>query len=295
MNNNDGYKKQQNLSFAQLLAELPSFIAVLVSAILTRTILIFVDLLDSFGNLLRTAMVTILSKKLSKDLRYEYNYGIGKIEAIASLLCDSIVFFGLLITIGLSIYSIFFPEKPSDLVIAVVGLKLINVSFDIAFFIKQFKIIKIHRSAISETNYAAALAALLFDSIALISLLTMWIFRNNVIGAYISPVISIFVAIYLIFGCIKRTRQALNEITDKTLPEEQQIKILNILNRFYNNYSQLYSINSQKSGDSIRIDLHISFEKDTCFEEIVKLKKQMQNEFNSKFDNCIINIVVGDE
>ena len=295
MSNKDGYVKQQNLSFAQLLAELPSFIAVLVSAILTRTILIFVDLLDSFGNLLRTAMVTILSKKLSKDLRYEYNYGIGKIEAIASLLCDSIVFFGLLITIGLSIYSIFFPEKPSDLVIAVVGLKLINVSFDIAFFIKQFKIIKIHRSAISETNYAAALAALLFDSIALISLLTMWIFRNNVIGAYISPVISIFVAIYLIFGCIKRTRQALNEITDKTLPEEQQIKILNILNRFYNNYSQLYSINSQKSGDSIRIDLHISFEKDTCFEEIVKLKKQMQNEFNSKFDNCIINIVVGDE
>ena len=295
MNNNDGYKKQQNLSFAQLLAELPSFIAVLVSAILTRTILIFVDLLDSFGNLLRTAMVTILSKKLSKDLRYEYNYGIGKIEAIASLLCDSIVFFGLLITIGLSIYSIFFPEKPSDLVIAVVGLKLINVSFDIAFFVKQFKIIKIHRSAISETNYAAALAALFFDSIALISLLTMWIFRNNVIGAYISPVISIFVAIYLIFGCIKRTRQALNQITDKTLPEEQQIKILNILNRFYNNYSQLYSINSQKSGDSIRIDLHISFEKDTRFEEIVKLKKQMQNEFNSQFDNCIINIVVGDE
>ena len=295
MSNKDGYVKQQNLSFAQLLAELPSFIAVLVSAILTRTILIFVDLLDSFGNLLRTAMVTILSKKLSKDLRFEYNYGVGKIEAIASLLCDGIVFFGLLITLGLSVYSIIFPEKPSDLVIAVVGLKVINVSFDTAFFVKQFKIIKIHRSAISETNYAAALAALLFDSIALISLLTMWIFRNNVIGAYISPVISIFVAIYLIFGCIKRTRQALNEITDKTLPEEQQIKILNILNRFYNNYSQLYSINSQKSGDSIRIDLHISFEKDTCFEEIVKLKKQMQNEFNSKFDNCIINIVVGDE
>ena len=210
MSNKDGYVKQQNLSFAQLLAELPSFIAVLVSAILTRTILIFVDLLDSFGNLLRTAMVTILSKKLSKDLRFEYNYGVGKIEAIASLLCDGIVFFGLLITLGLSVYSIIFPEKPSDLVIAVVGLKVINVSFDTAFFVKQFKIIKIHRSAISETNYAAALAALLFDSIALISLLTMWIFRNNVIGAYISPVISIFVAIYLMFGCIRRTRRALD-------------------------------------------------------------------------------------
>lgn len=142
MSNKSGYKKQQNLSFVQFLAEMPSFVAVLVSAILSRTILVFVDLLDSFGNILRTAMVTILSKKLSKDLRFEYNYGVGKIEAIASLLCDGIVFFGLLLTLGLSVYSILFPEQPSDLVIAVVGLKVINVSFDITFFVKQRKIIK---------------------------------------------------------------------------------------------------------------------------------------------------------
>ena len=148
MSKNSDYKKQQNLSFAQLLAELPSVVAVLVSAILSRTILVFVDLLDSFGNLLRTAMVTLLSKKLSKDLRYEYNYGVGKIEAIASLLCDGIVLFGLLITIGMSVYSIIIPERPSDLVIAVVGLKIINVSFDTAFYVKQRKILKTLSSAI---------------------------------------------------------------------------------------------------------------------------------------------------
>ena len=295
MSNKDGYKKQQNLSFAQFLAETPSFVAVLVSAILSRTILVFVDLLDSFGNLLRTAMVTIFSKKLSKDLHFEYNYGVGKIEAMASLLCDGIVFLGLLLTLGLSGYSIIFPEQPSDLVIAVVGLKVINVSFDTVFFVKQRKILKLHRSAISETNYAAALAALLFDSVTLISLLAMWLLRNNPIGGYISPVISIFVAIYLMFGCIKRTRQALNELTDKTLPEEQQMKILNILTRHYNSYSQFHSINSHKNGDATRIDIHLSFEKNTTFEEILTLKKQMQNEFDSQFGNCIVNIIVGED
>ena len=162
MGNQSGYKKQQNLSFTQFLAETPAFIAILVSAILSRTILVFVDLLDSLGNLLRTATITILSKKLSKDLRFEYNYGVGKIEAISSLLCDGIVFFGLVLTLGLSVYSIIFPSQPSDFVIAVVGLKVINVSFDIFFFINQRKIIKNHRSPISETNCAAALASLLF-------------------------------------------------------------------------------------------------------------------------------------
>ena len=295
MGNKLGYEQQQNLSFAQILAEVPSFVAVLVSAILSRNLLVFIDLFDSFMYLISLSLVVVLSKKLTKDLRYEYNYGIGKVEAISSLICDGIAFFGLLFMLGLSVYEIMYPEQPSKLVIAVVGLKVINVVFDIVFFVKQRKITKIHNSAISKANYAEALSALLFDSVALVSLFAVWLLRDNPIGGYISPVVSIFVAIYLMFGYVKRTRQALIELTDKTLPEEEQMKILNILTRYYDSYSQVHSVNSHKSGDCIRIDMHLSFERNTSFEEILTLKKQMQNEFDSQFGNCIVNIIVGDE
>ena len=295
MGNKSGYKQQQNLSIAQILAEVPSFVAVLVSAILSRNLLVFIDLFDSFMYLISLSLVVVLSKKLTKDLRYDYNYGVGKVEAISSLLCDGIAFVGLLFALGLSVHEIIFPEQPSDLVIAVVGLKVINVSFDIAFFVKQRKITKIHNSAISKANYAEALSALLFDGVALVSLFAMWLLRDNPIGVYISPVVSIFVAIYLMFGYVKRTRQSLIELTDKTLPEEDQMKILNILTRHYNSYSQFHSINSHKSGDTTRIDIHLSFEQDTTFEEILTLKKQMQEELDSLFGNCIVNIVVGEE
>jgi len=295
MSNKSGYKQQQNLSIAQLLAELPSFVAVLVSAILSRNLLVYVDLLDSSMYLISLVLIVVLSKKLTKDLRYEYNYGVGKIEAIASLLCDGMGCFGLLITLGFSVQSIIRPEQPSDFVIAVVGLKVINVAFDTAFFVKQRKITKIHSSAISNANYAEALSALLFDSVALVSLFVMWLLRNNPIGGYISPVVSIFVAIYLMFGYVKRIRQALTELTDKTLPEEEQMKILSILTRHYDSYSQVHSVNSHKSGDCIRIDMHLSFERNTSFEEILTLKKQMQDELDSQFGNCIVNIIVGED
>ena len=294
MSNKDGYKQQQNLSTAQLLAELPSFAAVLVSAIVSRNLLVYIDLLDSTMYLISLILIVILSKKLTKDLRYEYNYGVGKIEAISSMLCDSMGFFGLLITLGFSVRAIFFPEQPSEFVIAVVGLKVINVSFDTAFFVKQRKITKIHHSAISKSNYAEALSALLFDSVALISLFVMWLLRDNVVGGYISPVVSIFVAIYLMIGYVKRIRQSLTELTDKTLPEEEQMKILHVLTRHYDSYAQFHSINSHRSGDVTRIDIHISFEKGTTFEEILTLKNQMQAELESQFGNCIVNIVVGD-
>ena len=295
MSNKSGYKQQQNLSIAQLLAELPSFVAILVSAILSRNLLVYVDLLDSSMYLISLVLIVVLSKKLTKDLRYEYNYGVGKIEAIASLLCDGMGCFGLLITLGFSVQAIIFPEQPSDFVIAVVGLKVINVSFDTAFFVKQRKITKTHSSAISNANYAEALSALLFDSVALVSLFVMWLLRNNPVGGYISPVVSILVAIYLMFGYVKRIRQALTELTDKTLPEEEQMKILSILTRHYDSYSQVHSVNSHKSGDCIRIDMHLSFERNTSFEEILTLKKQMQDELDSQFGNCIVNIIVGED
>ena len=114
MSNKSGYKEQQKLSIAQFLAELPSFIAVFVSAILSRNLLVYIDLFDSSMYLISLGLIIFLSKKLTKDLRYEYNYGVGKIEAISSLLCDGMGFFGLLITLGFSIQAIISPEQPSD-------------------------------------------------------------------------------------------------------------------------------------------------------------------------------------
>ena len=295
MSNKSGYSEQKNLSSIQLLAEVPTLIETLLSAFFSGALLLYVDLLDSLGYIIRYALIIILSKKLSKNLQYEYNYGIGKIEAISSLLCDGIVLFGMFLTSCISVYSICFPSKPSDLLIGVAGFKLYDIIWDLAFFVKQRKILKNHHSAIIETNYAAALGALLFDVIAFVSLMAMWLLRNNPIGGYISPVVSIFAVVYLTNGCIKRIKTALNELTDKTLPEDQQMKILNILTKHYNIYSQFHSISSRKSGEVTMVDIHLSFEEDARVEDVADLQKQMQEELNSQLGNCVVNIIVKNE
>ena len=295
MSDKTGYKQQRNLSSVQLLAEAPFFIANLLSALFSGTILLYVDLMDSLNYIIRNAMVLLLSNKLSKDLRYEYNYGVGKIEAISSIFGDGIVLFGMVLTLFLSVYSFFYPSKPSEFLIAVVGLKFYDIIWDLAIFVKQRKILKITPSTLSESNYAAAFGDLLFDSFAWFSLLVMWLLRNSVIGGYISPGVSIFVAVYLIAGCIKRIKTSLNELTDKTLPEDQQMKILKVLTRYYNSYSQVHSINSRKIGEITRIDISLSFENNTRVEEVVELQKQMKDDLSSQFGKCSVKITMGEE
>ena len=295
MSDKTSYKKQRNLSSVQLLAECPNFIASLLSALFSGTVLLYVDLMDSLSYIIRNAMVTLLSNKLSKDLRFEYNYGIGKIEAISSIFGDSIVLFGMAITLCFSIYSFFNPDKPSGLLVAVVGLKFYDILWDIAFFTKQRKIFKSNPSALSKSNYAAAFGDLLFDSVAWGSLFAMWLLRNNPIGGYISPVVSVFIAVYLTIGCVKRIKASLIELTDKTLPEEQQLKILKVLTRYYDSYTQVHSIDSRKIGEVIIIDINLSFENNTSVEDVTNLQKKMKDALNSQLGNCIVKITMGED
>ena len=295
MSEKTGYKQQRNLSSVQLLAEAPFFIVNLLSALFSGTILLYVDLMDSLSYIIRNAMVILLSNKLSKDLRYEYNYGVGKIEAISSIFGDGIVLFGMLLTMCVSVYAFFYPSKPGDFLIAAVGLKFYDIIWSLAFFSKQRKIYKINPSALSETNYAAAFGDLLFDSFAWFSLFVMWLLRNTPVVGYISPAVSIFVSVYLTIGFVKRIKTSLNELTDKTLPEEQQMKILKVLTQHYNSYSQVHSIDSRKIGEITRIDMNLSFENDTKVEDVINLQKQMKDEFNTQLGNCIVKITMGED
>ena len=51
MGNRSGYQQQQNLSTARILVEAPTFVAILVSAILSQNVLVYIDLFDSYARM----------------------------------------------------------------------------------------------------------------------------------------------------------------------------------------------------------------------------------------------------
>ena len=130
----NAYKNQEKLSSFSFLSEVPNFIAVTISALLSQSLLTWLDFVDSFGNMVSDGLVVIQSRKMSRDLRYEYNYGVGKLEAMTAFSCQSIGLGGLLCIILISMMQLVHPEKPSDLLIYVVALKVVNVAVDIVFW-----------------------------------------------------------------------------------------------------------------------------------------------------------------
>ncbi|MEG2175207.1 MAG: cation transporter, partial [Oscillospiraceae bacterium] len=111
----NSYKEQQGVRIIKLMGELPNFICLAIAAFVSKSILIWVDLIDSLNVMLRTVFVFILSGKLKKNLSYQYNYGTGKMEAIASLCCDMLLLMNLAIATIVAVNKIMYPQQPTKI------------------------------------------------------------------------------------------------------------------------------------------------------------------------------------
>lgn len=288
----EAYKRQQRITGLQLLSELPNFVLVLLSAIVSHSLIVWLDFVDTLGNLLSEVIVTVQSRRMSRDLRYEYNYGVGKVEALTAFFTGAIELSGLLCIAVVSVMQIVSPESPSDLLIYVVALKVVNVLFDLWFLRGQAKIRAVNPSAIAETEYLGNIGALAFDGGALLALLAVWLLREHHVSWYVSPVLSLVIALVMMVFCVKQIHHAMMELADKTLPEEEQLKILKVLNRHNGEYRRFDSIRSRYTGTTVTVDLAVTFDEGTTYRQIEDFRDAVQRELTEEIPNCRVSVIV---
>lgn len=292
MKETSSYNKQQKLTIMQFFLELPNFIAVLLSAIFSGSLIVWLDLIDSLGGIFGEGVVMTQSRKLSKDLKFKYNYGVGKVEALTTILCEGVAIGGLICIMIISIIEIINPAKPSDLIIYVVILKIINVLLDLFFVYKQYKIKKESSSKIINREFVSNIGALAFDVATLLSLLFIWLFRNFLFSWYIAPILSLVIAIVFTFFYSKHIKNAIDELSDKTLPENLQFKILKVLARHQQEYEYFDNVKSHYNGSELIIDIVICFFDDTPYKDIAEFQKTLQEELTGVLGECVVSLII---
>ena len=286
------YKKQLYLSVLELAAGLPSFILLLISYFGTKTTLVFMDAIDSGGNVIRNALVLFISVFLVKDQRFSYNYGIGKIEASSTIVCDLIMIFSLLVSIGMAIHDFLTPHAPGEFLIYVVLLKVLYVFADLFMTWREWKLMKTSGSLIFKTKFAAGVKNSLFDIITLTALLLMQVFSNARWTWYISPVVSIVLGVYLIYQTIGRVRTSLKILLDKTADEKDQMLIMQTLSKFFSSYNDFRQVRSRYNGEVLCVELDLGFNGDTTYSQLQELADRVSDDLSKNIPKCVVSLTI---
>lgn len=286
------YRIQRKLALRGLLTKLPNFLIDFFSALVSSSLVMWLDVIDSAGNLLNAFLIARLSRKLNRNLKYVYNYGIGKIESIAGLFVHILELTGLAVIIIYALRDLLDPQLPGKYLLLPLLIKFISVISDALYAHRQAGIAKSMESVLSNAELDQYKRAVIFDVITFVTLLITYVFHKTRFATYFSSCISLILAIYFFIESIRYIFRSIAGLTDKSLPEDQQLLILKVLNRHYAEYSELSEINSHLNGLETTIDIHISFLKDTTYKEIQDLSSKLSEEINEVIPGSTVNLII---
>lgn len=289
------YEKQQKLSLLQFIIGIPKFVMALITAITSTSAICFFDTIDSLGYTIDSAYMFFTSSKLKKDVKDKYNYGIGKLEAISSIFCDVLVIGGLMGILIYSIYRIVVPVTSIKHIATIVILKLISIAFDIFFVISQALLNKSNKSKITECELFKVLGAFAFDTISFLSLFIIYYLKDYKVMSYLPFVLALPVISYLFVDCIKRIKESVHELTDKTISQEKQNIIKQIIANYKYGYQKVISINTRQVNNQIYVDLVMEFDGNMEYNKIKSLCEIISLDINTEIHNAKVTIRIPDK
>lgn len=292
-NKSGTFEAQQKLMLFKIMGELPNLICLAVAALVSQSMLVWMDLIDAVNLLLSTTLVYIFSVKLQKNLSYQYNYGTGKLEAVVSLCCDMLLFVSLVIATVFAVNDFIYPKQPSQLIIWVVLLKLVNVLFDVYVLIEQKK--NQMNSSLYHAELGANVKVLLSDGSLFVILIVTYFLRDARWAWYISPIFTLGLVVLLGYSTGLRTRKVVIELMDMTCDEKTQHSIIKVLVSLYDQYDEFFEVKSRTNGDSLLVDVYLRFLPETTFAQIGQFVNTASKKLRNLNPNIVLNVVIREE
>ncbi|MGB9679978.1 MAG: cation diffusion facilitator family transporter [Thermoanaerobacteraceae bacterium] len=236
-----------------------------------------IDLIASF--------IAFLSIRISvKPPDEDHPYGHGKYEDISGFVEALLIFLAALLIIYAAVQKIISGAYVKNLDAGIVVMFFASIVNGVISYI-LFKVAK-RKESIALRADAMHLLTDVFTSFGVaIGLIAIKITKIDILD----PIIAIFVAVIIIKTSISLTHEAIKELSDSSLPEEEVEKIINIINS-NPEVTSFHKLRTRKVGAKREIDIHLRINKDYNIVDAHNLSHKIQNQIREEFPYAYVMI-----
>jgi len=296
---NNGKTKEQKhqllLSAYDMFAELSNLGIAIYLAFLSNSIICWIDNMVCFSAFLRATIVVIIFYKIYKSNGDKYNYGVARLEAFISFICDSLIVLAMLGLFGESIYGLFNPTNPTDTLLTFLILKVINLSFDATALFLEYRLCKKDNNKLKESELQNYILNTIHDFTVGITVTLCYFLRDKPISSYLSSIVSMLIIIYFIFTCVTHMKDSFKELADVSIPLEQQDQIFDIVLDNKDTLKQIESVNCHILNHIVHVDISVRFKGPTTFDEETDFLENVKLQVHEKIPNAIVRLIISDK
>ena len=288
---NSVMQREQRLALLLILWRIPEFVTSFLAATASKSVVVWVEFVESASILIPGILLAVLSRKLGKNLKFMFNYGTGKVEAITAFGCEMFDLSGLLCVLCFAVTGLINPPEGEKQVLFALVVSLIGLGIDLFLFFQQKKLVEQEHSRMLHTAYLSAQKEFVFDFISLTALAMEVMFADKEWIRYVSPLMCILVSVPFAFIVLHHLKGAVMELADLTLDEEDQMKILQVLGEFMGTYEDWGKIKSRVSGHKY-IDIEMCFPPQMTYAEVQDATKRIRERLREEMGEMVVNIEI---
>ncbi len=285
-------EKKQRAVLTSLIVDFVLWLPDIAAAILSGSIVLFADAVKCANEILATFFAYLTIRKMARGGAGTYDYGMGKMETVTSIITGGVMFISLALVFFVAIYRIVVPaELVQEGAMLGVVLMIVGVCMNSWLWRKNFLLNKQSPSPIMDSQWRLFRTKAFSDFSVLAALVASLAFSHYSWSLYIDPLASFIIAGFLFFSGYRGITSSLSDLLDKTLDEELQMVIVKELAVFFNDYTALHGVRSRRSGANVYIELHLEFDGDLKMCEVQETINRIKASLEAHIPHSTVSIV----
>ena len=102
---------------------------------------------------------------------------------------------------------------------------------------------------------------------------------------------SLLLSLYMLYTGVTLTVGNFKILMDLPLPEAEQLKIMSVLAREFQNYENVGNIYTRRSGRQRFVDIELYLKADTSVQDIMRLQTRMQKHLEEHFEDVKFSLI----
>ncbi len=286
------YKQEKSVLLVLVLAVLWC-VPNLVIAFMSGSLVLLSDIPENFRFIFTNTLGWRILRLIRLGRLRGYDYGTDKVQIFGGLICSMAYIVALFLLAGFAIVHLVKPA-PLDVTFAAVGGIFQLVLFFVMgwLWIKNQALARKQYSPVMEVQWRTYRADAIFSLVCFVSLMLWLVLRKWPWAVYIDPLFALVFVCYAIASFIPTLVAGVNDMLDKTLQEELQLKIDQRLAEHFHGYEGFHGVRSRRAGGRVFIEIALSFDPETHVREISRTVASLCHSIQQDVPGSEVRIVL---
>jgi divalent metal cation (Fe/Co/Zn/Cd) transporter len=283
-------EKEQAL-FAAILLDASTYVFVLIAAISSGSLTMLAELWRG-GLLFAIEIITVITLWRSHRGKFaDFEYGIGKIERVISIMIAAGLFIAALYTVDAMLSRL---SEPIVLPTSAMMLSVTAASYNL--MINFYCIGSFSRANAQESSLILAaqirsrLVKTVSSAVVVLIVVVATVLPDPKAATIVDAVGTLFAIVYMMVIGTQLFRESLPDLLDRSLPEHEQLLLMRVITRHFDDIQSLGIIKSRSSGGRSFIELELMFATDTPFATVNSLCQRVEQEVVSEIPDAVVSV-----